>query len=89
MQEIMFLQELNAVHHENIIRLLNVLKADNDKDIYLLFEYMGAPLVCARATACSFLFPSICLLCRSFVCLAFVRTVLWMRLSRVSRRACD
>jgi hypothetical protein len=30
-QEIMFLQELNAHHHENIIRLLNVLKADNDK----------------------------------------------------------
>ena len=36
----MFLQELNAHHHENIIRLLNVLKADNDKDIYLVFEYM-------------------------------------------------
>jgi len=39
-REIMFLQELNAQHHENIIRLLNVLKADNDKDIYLVFEYM-------------------------------------------------
>jgi mitogen-activated protein kinase 15 len=37
-REIMFLQELNAHHHENIIRLLNVLKADNDKDIYLVFE---------------------------------------------------
>lgn len=37
----MFLQELNAQHHDNIIRLLNVLKADNDKDIYLVFEYMG------------------------------------------------
>lgn len=36
----MFLQELNAGHHDNIIRLLNVLKADNDKDIYLVFEYM-------------------------------------------------
>ena len=36
----MFLQELNAHHHENIIRLLNVLKAENDKDIYLVFEYM-------------------------------------------------
>lgn len=36
----MFLQELNVTHHENIIRLLNVLKADNDKDIYLIFEYM-------------------------------------------------
>lgn len=39
-REIMFLQELNIHHHENIIRLLNVLKADNDKDIYLVFEYM-------------------------------------------------
>jgi mitogen-activated protein kinase 15 len=39
-REIMFLQELNSQHHENIIRLLNVLKADNDKDIYLVFEYM-------------------------------------------------
>jgi serine/threonine protein kinase len=39
-REIMFLQELNSSHHENIIRLLNVLKAENDKDIYLIFEYM-------------------------------------------------
>lgn len=39
-REIMFLQELNQSHHENIIRLLNVLKADNDRDIYLVFEYM-------------------------------------------------
>jgi hypothetical protein len=28
-REIMFLQEMN--NHENIIRLLNVLKADNDR----------------------------------------------------------
>ena len=41
-REIMFLQELTA--HENIIRLLNVLKADNDKDIYLVFEYMETDL---------------------------------------------
>jgi serine/threonine protein kinase len=27
--------------HENIIPLKEVLKADNDKDIYLVFEYMG------------------------------------------------
>jgi hypothetical protein len=33
----MFLQELN--NHENIIKLWNVLRADNDKDIYLVFEY--------------------------------------------------
>ena len=32
-------QELN--NHENIIKLYNVLKADNDRDIYLVFEYMG------------------------------------------------
>jgi len=37
----MFLQALN---HDNIIKLLNVLKADNDKDIYLVFEYMGKKL---------------------------------------------
>ena len=29
-REIMFLQEVN--NHENIIRMLNVLKAENDKD---------------------------------------------------------
>merc|ERR1712000_551631 len=37
-REIMFLQELGD--HVNIIKLENVLKADNDKDIYLVFEYM-------------------------------------------------
>lgn len=41
-REIMFLQELN--NHENIIRLLNVLKADNDRDIYLVFEFMDTDL---------------------------------------------
>ena len=40
-REIMFLQGLR---HDNIIRLLNVLKADNDKDIYLIFEYMETDL---------------------------------------------
>jgi len=38
----MLLQELN--NHENIIRLLNVIKAENDKDIYLIFEYMETDL---------------------------------------------
>ena len=38
-REIMFLQELRD--HENIVRLDNVLKAENDRDIYLVFEYMG------------------------------------------------
>lgn len=41
-REIMFLQELN--NHENIIRILNVIKAENDRDIYLVFEYMETDL---------------------------------------------
>jgi mitogen-activated protein kinase 15 len=39
-REVMYLQELNG--HANIIRLLNVVKADNDRDIYLVFDFMGA-----------------------------------------------
>lgn len=38
-REIMFLQEFGD--HSNIIRLRNVIKAENDKDIYLIFEFMG------------------------------------------------
>ena len=38
-REIMFLQEFRD--HPNIIRLHNVIKAENDKDIYLVFEFMG------------------------------------------------
>lgn len=41
-REIMFLQDLNG--HENIVRLLNVLKADNDQDIYLICDYMESDL---------------------------------------------
>jgi len=41
-REIIFLQELTD--HENIITLLDVMKADNDKDIYLVFEYMETDL---------------------------------------------
>ncbi|KAJ4456700.1 putative Extracellular signal-regulated kinase 2 [Paratrimastix pyriformis] len=41
-REIMFLNELGR--HENIIHLLNVLKADNNIDIYLIFEYMETDL---------------------------------------------
>jgi len=41
-REIMFLQELNG--HENIVSLLNVLKADNDQDIYLITDYMESDL---------------------------------------------
>lgn len=46
----MFLQELNGkkpcyLGHENIIRLLNIIKAENNKDLYLVFDYMetGTP----------------------------------------------
>ena len=38
----MFLQELNG--HENIIRLQNVIRAENDKDIYLVFDFMDTDL---------------------------------------------
>ncbi|MCO5555526.1 hypothetical protein L7F22_009071 [Adiantum nelumboides] len=41
-REVMFLQELTD--HENIIKLLNVLKAENDRDLYLVFEYMETDL---------------------------------------------
>lgn len=41
-REIMFLQELSQ--HENIIHLMNVHKAENDRDIYLVFEYMETDL---------------------------------------------
>ncbi|CAH8618540.1 unnamed protein product [Heterobilharzia americana] len=41
-REITFLQEFSD--HPNIIRLLNVIKAENDKDIYLVFEYMETDL---------------------------------------------
>lgn len=36
------MQELN--NHENIVKLWNVLKADNDRDIYLVFEFMDTDL---------------------------------------------
>jgi mitogen-activated protein kinase 15 len=36
-----FLQEFD---HENIIKLINVIKADNEKDIYLVFEFMDIDL---------------------------------------------
>lgn len=41
-REVMFLQELNG--HDNIIRLLNIIKADNNKDLYLVFDYMETDL---------------------------------------------
>ena len=41
-RELIFLQQMKG--HENIIQMLNLLKAENDKDIYLVFEYMETDL---------------------------------------------
>ncbi|XP_011871841.1 PREDICTED: extracellular signal-regulated kinase 2 isoform X2 [Vollenhovia emeryi] len=41
-REIMFL--LSFANHENIIKLIGLHKADNDRDIYLVFEYMETDL---------------------------------------------
>jgi mitogen-activated protein kinase 15 len=41
-REIIFLQEL--ADHDNIITLIDVLKAENDRDIYLIFEFMESDL---------------------------------------------
>ena len=41
-REVMFLQELNG--HDNIIRLLNIIKAENNKDLYLVFDFMDTDL---------------------------------------------
>ena len=41
-REIIFLQQMAG--HENIVELCNLLKADNDRDIYLIFEYMETDL---------------------------------------------
>ncbi len=40
-REIVFLHELD---HPNIIKLHSVFRAENDKDLYLVFEYMEADL---------------------------------------------
>jgi len=41
-REIMFLQEFS--NHDNVIKLRDVMKADNDRDIYLVFEFMDTDL---------------------------------------------
>ncbi|SBT72158.1 mitogen-activated protein kinase 1, putative [Plasmodium malariae] len=41
-REIMFLYQLNG--HDNIIKLMDVMKAKNDNDIYLVFDYMETDL---------------------------------------------
>jgi mitogen-activated protein kinase 15 len=41
-REVVFLQQMDK--HENIVQLQSVLKADNDRDLYLIFEYMETDL---------------------------------------------
>ena len=41
-REVMYLQQLNG--HENIVRLLSILRANNNKDLYLVFEIMETDL---------------------------------------------
>ncbi len=41
-REIMYLQELTG--HDNLIRLQHVIKAENDRDIYLTFDFMETDL---------------------------------------------
>lgn len=38
-REILFLQAFSS--HPNVIQLLNVIRSSTDKDIYLVFEFMG------------------------------------------------
>ena len=40
-REICYLHDLN---HKNIVKLLNVMRADNDKNLYLVFDFMEADL---------------------------------------------
>jgi mitogen-activated protein kinase 15 len=41
-REVMYLQELNG--HDNIVRLLSIIRAYNNRDLYLVFEYMETDL---------------------------------------------
>ena len=41
-REVMYLQELNG--HENIVRLMGIVRAHNNRDLYLVFEYMETDL---------------------------------------------
>jgi len=41
-REIMYLQELSG--HDNLIRMQHVVKAENDRDIYLTFDFMETDL---------------------------------------------
>jgi len=41
-REVMFLRELSE--HENIVKLVSIIKAENEKDLYLVFECMDTDL---------------------------------------------
>jgi len=41
-REVIFLQQMGE--HENIVQMQNVMKADNHRDLYLVFEYMETDL---------------------------------------------
>ncbi|XP_061521382.1 mitogen-activated protein kinase 15 [Phycodurus eques] len=41
-REVIFLQEFGD--HPNVVKLQNIIRAQNDKDIYLVFEYMDSDL---------------------------------------------
>ncbi|CAE7881520.1 erkB [Symbiodinium sp. KB8] len=41
-RECMYLTELRD--HPNVVRLLNIIRAENDRDLYLVFEYLEADL---------------------------------------------
>lgn len=40
-REVMFLQEMQ---HDNVIRMTNLHKADNNKDLYIVFDFMETDL---------------------------------------------
>lgn len=41
-REVQFLQSLND--HDNIVKLYNIIKAENNKDLYLVFEFQDTDL---------------------------------------------
>ena len=57
----MFLQDFGD--HPNVIKLHNVIKADNDKDIYLVFEFMGKLLSLSFTVNC--VYPHACTMLRT------------------------
>jgi len=54
-REIMYLQSLSG--HENIIRLQHVIKAENDRDIYLTFDHMETGSLSNTNSDCGSCFP--------------------------------